>query len=202
MLTWRKVKATPRKYIRANRGHASQQLNDQMIKAGDSGVNITIDPGVVGTGYAIWEPFCTVWGRAVAPKQAGAIYPDRSIRNWEHKIWDIERKMLSNVVIPNRPILNVIIELPQIFESNTGRICSSSGDIIKLAIISGVIGELFRVEGSRILYVPVNTWKGQLSKNVITCRAKRSLAGKWDNKWQSHAIDAIALGLWMKGVLK
>lgn len=146
--------------------------------------NISIDPGLNGTGYAIWDKKWNLLDNGVI------IFSDRY--ELETRI-NLYSSAVRNLVLKNHCKF-LYIEYPAFFNTVKGSVTASGGGLVKLSVLIGAI-----CGRSRILYefVPVVKWKGQLPKKVVENRIKGILP-KVNAK--SHDWDAIGIGLYKKGV--
>lgn len=143
-------------------------------------MRISIDPGIGGSGWAIWDMKWNLLDYGVLELKGGDEFD--KLKYITNNLKDICKK--TNVKY-------VYIEYPQVFQTNI----ALSGALTKLAYGVGVIaGSLFprKVELIRVL-----DWKGNLPKEVVIKRIKQRMP---DIKADSHAWDAIGIGLYKKGI--
>lgn len=145
---------------------------------------ITIDPGLSGTGYALWDDGWKLIESGVrnAPKDY----------DWESKGFSIISD-LEDIVEFNSEVRAGYIEFPAFFGSAGGATVASSGALVKLAWFVGVVCARLKFT---VELVEVRDWKGQLPKEVVIKRIKRILPRV---KAISHAWDAIGIGLYKRG---
>ena len=148
---------------------------------------VAIDPGSGGTGYA--------WGNTALPYPSEVGVVSSSEKSWEKKAQEIVSETMSHI----SDACDVLaVEYP--FIAGIGRAGASArrGDVIKLALLAGGIGFGFK---GRTLWVPVQDWKGQMSKDLSTSRTRkrlRTLGAPGLDKLENladHAWDAV--GIWM-----
>ncbi len=156
-------------------------------------VDISIDPGFGGTGYAVWEhgKFKQQMGE---PILTGTIKPRDS--DTVDGALEIVDKLWSEL---NRyEFRRVGIEFPKLFGGSAVSMASAqSGDLFKLVYLIGTLGNTFR--GASVELIPVNTWKGQLTKDVCERRIRGRLGWERKTDIDNHCWDAIGIGLWMSG---
>lgn len=154
---------------------------------------LSIDPGVGGTGFAVWQR-----GKLT---EAGTIHFDGNLIHWEDKARDILLKFSS--LLRFHDVDDLVIEYPSFMGGTGGHMVASSGDLVKLAVLTGMITGSAILQGVAVEPVPVGNWKGQLPKAVCVNRIKKILPA-WAllGKLSDHAWDAIGIGLWKLGKFK
>lgn len=167
---------------------------------GDVGSFMTIDPGLGGTGWAAWSR--AGWSKLEAPIGSGSFAPDEAMPWWircselADRIQDTARAFSCMVFY---------MELPQFMESaGAGMSAARKGDLVKLSWLAGQIGGRL-TQGSTIQCapVPIGSWKGQLPKDVCHRRVMDRLGPLgWSPETKaSHEMDAVGIGLFVKGFL-
>lgn len=142
-------------------------------------MRITIDPGIGGTGWAIWN------------------------KNWLLKSWGIiipkgkvEHEKITNICLQlqficyGNMVKEVYIEYPQVFRTDI----ALSGALTKLGFAVGMITGCLLPRKFEL--IEVTKWKGQLPKEVVAKRIRKILPNK---KIDSHAYDAVGIGLYKRG---
>lgn len=157
---------------------------------------VSIDPGVNGTGYALWDEDRDLM-------YARTIHPLTKEKKWALRARSISlafHHALHCTGIDG--IDTVIIESPTLFGGAKGHAVAASGDLVKLAMITGMLLEVcFNEKLKPILTTPYE-WKGQLPKSVCERRIRNRLGDAFPKeRLSSHAIDAIGIGLWYQGGL-
>jgi Holliday junction resolvasome RuvABC endonuclease subunit len=154
---------------------------------------IAVDPGVNGTGFAVFkEQDNGLVSAGILTSSSGW---------WLNRCFEICHKfdlVLTDIGIGHHV---VIVEEPSVMLGSSDAYASAMrGDVVKLSMLVGML--LLRVEvyisACRIELVPVSRWKGNLPKKEVAYRVER-IIGK--HPYKSHAIDAIGIGLWYKGLL-
>lgn len=165
--------------------------------AGDIGSFVTVDPGLGGTGFAVWSRKSA---RDVVPPILSGCVDHIKSDSWEKVATDIAWR-LSTIIKPHA-VFEMVIELPQLMNSGVGQIAARSGDLVKLTITTGCIMGIHSIHNSgRIEGVTPTQWKGNLDKEETDYRVRRALPG-WKSKSNTtHEADAVGLGLWAKGAL-
>lgn len=153
------------------------------IKEGRVCMQITIDPGTNGSGYAIWNKSWDLMTHGVLSSNG---------KTWDIKMHDIAKKL--KMLVKEHGIKTAFIEEPRKFHGTFGNMVADRGDLVKLSIFVGYVSGYLGIDVDRI---PVIAWKGQLPKDVVIKRIKRILP---NIKAKSHDWDAIGIGLYLKGV--
>ena len=147
---------------------------------------ITIDPGISGTGWAVWD-------RNWKLLKHGVIFASSAL-SWEPKTMQITDRLYDVCIRHN--VSEMHIEYPAVFGGAGGAMVAGKGDIVKLAFFVGHVCAGLQVP---FHLVEVRQWKGQLPKDVVIRRIKKILP---DVKATSHDWDAIGIGLFKKGDLQ
>lgn len=146
-------------------------------------MQITIDPGTNGCGYAIWD---SKWNLSYY----GVL--SSSNKDWNIKRSEIAKKLKAKVV--NYGVTKGYIEEPAKFHGTFGNMVADRGDLVKLSIFVGYVEGFLGIPMERIRVID---WKGQLPKDVVIKRINKILP---KIRATSHDADAIGIGLYLKGV--
>lgn len=150
---------------------------------------LSVDPGLSGTGWAVWGP------GQLPPLRSGSLSAPAD------RDWLIRARWLGNEVrhlAESWGVDYVVIEQPQFMESaGKGLIAAREGDLVKLSILVGVIA----AQHSHSVLVEVREWKGSMSKEVSHRRIRSKLPGWVPCTATSHEMDAVGIGLFAKGVM-
>ncbi len=150
---------------------------------------LSVDPGVGGTGYA-------VWGEKLV--DFGTLHFSVGVLHWEDRVQNVAVKF-SNLFRLYK-ISKVVMEFPNYMHGTQGRMVAESGDLIKLAVLTGMLMQCTMSEGVEFEPVYPGTWKGQLPKIVCENRIRKILGKQFPkDRISNHAIDAIGIGLWAQG---
>ena len=157
---------------------------------------LAIDPGLNGTGWAMWHP-----PRSPAPTAAGVLRKrfDNYVvtANW---LADELQKVI------NRRKVGMIVtcEFPEYQTGATRTMGWMRGDLQKLTYLVGVLSRMVHDQGAVFEPVPVSQWKGQLPKDIVIDRIQHALGARTCTKLgiTTHAWDATGIGLWRLGVFK
>jgi hypothetical protein len=153
-----------------------------------------VDPGVGGTGVALWDVSCSRHPIAAFNVNSGS-------GTWLERQRHIVDRLTEQV--PVYPPAQLIIECPEWQSGATGEACAKRGDLVKLAIITGAIVRAYR--DWEIQFVTPSMWKGQLPKKLVHDEMLRSVMSKARMRKlglvgkASHCWDAVAMGYWWLG---
>ena len=152
-------------------------------------VVLTIDAGLNGTGVAIWTSRLTFI-------KALNLYAPKKLE-WQDKGHYIISKILQQRTCGYN-IKNVYVEYPAFFQSVGGEMVARRGDLVKLTWFVGLVCGVFYP--IKVNLITVMEWKGQLPKEVVERRIKK--AHPEYVGYKDHCIDAIGIGLYVKGEFK
>jgi len=159
----------------------------------------TIDPGLQGTGIAVWEP--TTWTtrkRPVPPVHT------ETLRSGSSPAIETKMAVMTHRVkalLRDWPCKEAYIEKPAFFQSASGLMTASRQDLTKLTLCAGYIWGWLASEGVTVKFVEVHEWKGQVPKTVMAKRVNKLLRQRVNREWSEHVYDAVGIGLWVKGCL-
>ena len=157
-------------------------------------VRLSVDPGVEFA-IAVWED--RTWNEVVRPRH---VYMSTERKgDWlETMSWYVceLRFLLKSWVIGD-----IYCEMPAHFESKGGIVTLQSGALVKLSIATGMLlgGLQVFTPSAKLHLIPVNNWKGQLSKALVQWRIQKLLHVD-ATTYKSHQWDAVGIGLFAKGV--
>ncbi len=150
---------------------------------------MTIDPGKSGTGYCIWNKHNFDNKILKLPMEQGILHN----LNLQKQLRQFEQ-----LLIKFSP-MNVYIENASFMYSNARtQATANTGALVVLAEYIGQLLAICYKMGSATTLVTVATWKGTLSKEIVWHRVKKKLPTIEAN---SHAQDAIALGMYLQGFI-
>ncbi len=157
---------------------------------------ITVDPGL-HCGIAWWldgiplDAITLTHTRTTTEYFAKADSTIKKVRNFMYN--------LSGEFVPDI----VYLEWPAVFPSPGGQTAARTGNIVKLAYITGRIAEVFKGSTPDLQYVDVQKWKGQVPKKVMNQRVQQILEkeGLGPLGHSTHELDALGIGLWVLGKL-
>ncbi len=163
------------------------------------GSMICIDPGV-NIGYATFksgkvEPF--TYNDILSDSRS--LESTRWLENCDNVIWKLKiflQSAASELCVPQ--LSPVFIEEPRFQNTHTGFKSAASQSLTKLVMQFGRIWELVRSFQYKPVAVPIVTYKGQMQKVQVQHRVKRAIG----LEITSHACDAVAIGLYMRGKFK
>lgn len=136
---------------------------------------LAVDPGVSGTGWALFKGVKLVdWG-IITSKET----------TWERRVRDIVSRMRGNIWAQGD---RVFCEWPTgRFTSAAGLAAANSDAMLKLTFLIGALDN--QLNGIEL--IPVQRWKGQLPKEVVQKRAEKFFGV---TGFKSHAADAVGIG--------
>lgn len=148
---------------------------------------MTVDPGLGGTGYAVWTKDWKLLHTGILRSRKDSL---------SDRCEDIGRQ-LAALAHCDGTIATVYFEMPAFHGSAGGQVTAKSGALVKLVFCVGWISSLVHAK-CKVGFVPVRDWKGQLPKDIVWSRIRKILPGC---KAESHALDAVGIGLYLAGRL-
>lgn len=154
---------------------------------------LAVDPGVMGTGWAVVEE-----GEKLILRSSGTITPTRKDAPWLERLqfvsWSFDAVMVSI------PVDSVVIESPAFHSGVAGLAVAATGSLTKLAMLTGSLIAKVQARDLPLVLATPSQWKGQLPKDVTWKRCKKIL-DYYGNvaRTTSHARDAVGIGLWALG---
>ena len=144
---------------------------------------ITIDPGISGTGVALW---------------------DYNLFRRKHELCiplshrSMAKYILSQIhsIIVRNSVVQGYMENQHYMDSGQGDVCARSGALVKLSQFAGQIIGVFNEHHLPIELVDVQKWKGTISKDLVKHRILKRIP---DCKATNHDWDAIGIGLYKMG---
>lgn len=166
-------------------------------------VNLSVDPGLSGTGFAVWN--WTTW-KDLEPPLAAGILDAQLDRKSQQKPWVARAYAVGrafDALLQDLTPVYCYVEWPNFRSGAGGHMCAARGDLGKLYFVCGVLAEVCRKHGCHFVPVGVPEWKGQLSKEMVASRvqARIGTAACKRLELQTHAWDAVGLGLTVKGYM-
>lgn len=155
-----------------------------------------VDPGLCGTGWAIFPKVNTV-GSEFDPPSKWGVLKRTSGEEWEKASRSLCTLFRSLMSVWNPTY--VVFEFPQMWVDEISYTSISRGDLFKLVYLIGGMSEICHEKNVKgVVLVNPNRWKGQLPKEVVIKRI--------NEKWKlgdipDHAGDAIGMGLASQGGL-
>lgn len=174
-----------------------------ILTPGGLGNFISIDPGLGGTGYAVWSRERA--SKLEDPIESGSIPAPADGALEVRMAWICAA--IRHVCSKNS-VVELVIEQPQFMEGGKGLVAARDGDLVVLSMLTGALcGSLWRCENGRDVaasygthLVPVNVWKGNMSKEMTEERVRKKLPAYCRTTKTTHESDAIGLGLYAKGL--
>jgi Holliday junction resolvasome RuvABC endonuclease subunit len=153
---------------------------------------LSIDPGLDGTGWALWDEN---W--ELGPHVSNAV-PSKGHMEWNERAHYIAT-YLSELAKKETPC-QVASEYPAFFQSAGGQTTAASGALVKLTYLVGCIGMAMYDLGYDLQLVSPTAWKGQLPKTVVEGRIRKIFPGWQPTRKASHEWDAVGIGAYALGV--
>ena len=177
-----------------------QDVKNTYKLLGNVGTIMTVDPGLGGTGYAIWER--TDFDKCVPPVESGSLAPS-DFPYCKDKPWWVAAFAIATT-LRNRcqrfAVAAVYLEQPAFMEGGKGLAAARDGDLVKLTSLYGIIAGHCCDSGSRLFVpVPISEWKGNMPKDVCHPRIFKKLPGWKPGTSTTHEVDAVGIGLYVKG---
>lgn len=147
---------------------------------------VAVDPGSEGTGVAYYSN---------TDDPAIVANLSSNHKEWSMKCNEICYKFRAFLMYHNPKY--VFCEQPQFFESLTGITAMRSQTPIKLTVLFGRLWEISVSKGIEFIPVKINDWKGQLTKIQTANRVEALLNVRYKT---THETDAVAIGLYIKGM--
>jgi Holliday junction resolvasome RuvABC endonuclease subunit len=151
---------------------------------------LCIDPGIRGTGLALFtlsEPYpCKVQTIVPNPKDS-----------WNSRAYQCVTSF-ENFLMRHKNIAEVYLELPAFFAgTKRGIQAARNGDLVKLAMLTGMLYWVVISNSIEINTVDPIEWKGTRSKEA-SHKLIRNVLPHLDRNISEHALDAIGIGLYAK----
>lgn len=176
---------------------------------------MTVDTGVSAVGWALWRWDTRVRNEPDTPIQCGNIKPPTTLRGdtfWvERALWLANETLapLSAAAMRRkakrmrtvRPVDLLVLEWPTYRGDATGHSAAAKGDLQRLCFMAGALASRAAKLNWAVELVTPGEWKGQLSKDTVELRINRAIGNvaQDGSKIESHAADAVGMGLWRKG---
>lgn len=154
-------------------------------------VYMTVDPGVGGTGIALWDD------EHIHPRNCAVVTASTELE-WIDRVWSIAEGF-NDILLKANPE-HIIFEYPGFFQSAKGLASAVNGDVFKLMFLVGILSDRCHLNKMGVVLLPVNTWKGTLSKDAVIARIAARLGTTLDH-YPNHVADAVGMGLHVKGLL-
>lgn len=161
-------------------------------------MKMSVDPGVTGTGIAIWE--ANDWKfKLTNPIWVGNLYPNKD-SGFNDKVSDILTKIYD--LTQKYGVTEIWCEMPEFFDDAGGHMAAKKGDLTKLTFFVGAIHGFCIFNGIKFHPVTPSTWKGQTSKEQVIRKIEYILPSIVNLNPKSHSYDAIGIGLWAQEFYK
>ena len=120
---------------------------------------VTIDPGISGTGIAVFLKDKLQYAKSFS-------YPGKNKTMIERSQEYCDR--LDKIFIDQingQP--KFYIEKPDYYDSDKGKVCAESGGLFKLIFFVGFLTCHIVRKGYDVTLIPFSNWKGNLSKRIV-----------------------------------
>ena len=178
----------------------SIELRDKMpgeYRLSGPGPCVCVDPGVGGTGIAVWDNLQRSGGR-LGPRLRHVVKP-HGRGDWGSRMDQVveEAVRVIDTSMPEHSL--IVIEVPIVWAGSARSLAAGQrGELTKLAVLAGAIGGAFWSR-TRVLFIWPSTWKGQMPKAAVGARIARTLGASL--RFPDHVEDAIGMGLALVGRL-
>jgi Holliday junction resolvasome RuvABC endonuclease subunit len=158
---------------------------------------MAIDPGLTGTGIAIWDTLdatpCFV-----------TILTSRFARSndWIDRVHRIAIQVEG--LVDHYKVREVVCEMMEMHQSARAQMMWKAGDFQRTLFLIGAFYGITEPWNVQFSVTPPSQWKGQLPKSVTINRVRKLLGARTcrDLAIEKHAWDAVGIGLWHRGILK
>lgn len=154
---------------------------------------LSIDPGLTGTGWALWLA-------DKRPERIGVIKAGKG--EW----WERAQQIADELVALCDARTRVVAEFTEYHAAATSNMGWRTGDLQRLTFLCGAIAG--RVYPRKFLPITTSGWKGQLPKDVAAKRVQAIVGAhhcrrlglpEIKRRSDTHAWDAVGIGLWALG---
>lgn len=164
---------------------------------------ISFDPGVRGTGMAVWDHDQWEDDDALPIVMASFVPPGSFpwVRAAKH-VMDSVNSVINGMPYPNKGLTAVYLEMPQYMGQGNagGEAVAARGDLQKLTFMAGMLASFGWWAGAKVKPYTVSEWKGQMPKKLCEMRIRQLLPGLNPVKITDHAWDAVGIGCYAKGI--
>jgi hypothetical protein len=158
---------------------------------------MAIDPGLTGTGVAIWK------GSNHRPVHAEIVHSRGALSDhWLGRVNHIAVQVQELAM--EHSVREIVCEMMEMHQSARAQMMWKAGDFQRTLILIGAIYGMTEAFVIHFRLTPPSEWKGQLPKSVTINRVKRAIGPDVCRRLDldKHAWDAVGIGLWHRGVMK
>lgn len=154
---------------------------------------MAIDPGLQGTGFAIWNDGTT-------PREVGVLRGPAG-PDWMKRV-DAIAVQVSDLVHRYK-VKRIICEQMESYNTASSSMAWGKGDLQRTVFLIGTIHGMTRIRVKRFELVTPRVWKGQTGKQVTIHRVHKRLGRETCRQlgMKTHAYDAVGIGLWSMGLM-
>jgi len=165
---------------------------------------VCIDPGLGGTGWALFPKLGRGGNDCIAPADSGVLRPPKGER-WQNQCHSLAA-MVSGMLKATAAGA-VVLEMPEVWACSSQGMASAThaakagepADLCKLLYLVGVMAAAAYGTGAGLpILVCPREWKGQLAKDQV---ARRIMAAFPGASFRDHEWDAVGMGLAAQGRL-
>lgn len=150
---------------------------------------VSIDPGLQGTGLAVWERGTLVRADVLALRSVDAQ------KNWAARVDLLIREHMAPHVDAGVDML--VCEMMEFQGGGARGLGWRNGDMQRTTYFIGALAGHFH--WCDVILVPVHVWKGQLPKDLVESRLRKRIPETESMRVWSHAWDAVGIGAWTVG---
>lgn len=157
---------------------------------------MAIDPGLTGTGVAIWK-------EKKIPVLADVINSRGALSNdWIDRVSAIAQRVADLAM--EYQVREIVCEMMEMHQSARAQMMWKAGDFQRTLFLIGAIYGMTEPYVVDFTVTPPSEWKGQLPKSVTINRVKKVLGPNVCIRLgiEKHAWDAVGIGLWHQGYIK
>ena len=174
--------------------------------------SICIDPGVGGTGYAIFRvPKIRkrAEGKSTRMPIVATELPRMPMKWYRQRKGDYQNKWMAKVdwyswqlrlAVSNHNLSAAYIEYPELWGASAkSQASAQQGDLMKLVFLCGCYAQTLTYAWSvqSTLIFP-REWKGQMPKVVVAKRVYRAIERRYES---THITEAVGMGIALQGRL-
>jgi len=160
-------------------------------------LSMTIDPGVNGTGVAIWDSHAGVPNNKI-PIFANTMSIGGRM-HWRNKVESYMHTILSILDVYSG-CNYVYIEEPIYMESAKGQVSARSDALEKLIYCASFYAGYLTAMNQKVEFIRIIDWKGNMPKDVVERRIRKILGDSICENIHNHAWDAVGIGLHLQGL--
>jgi len=163
---------------------------------------VAVDTGLNALGWAVWHD-AAVGGEMVAPHAVGVIEMNAAELKlpWEERASAMMQKFSVSVIAASGIDLQVM-EMPEFRPgSAVGHAAAAQESLGMLYFMCGMHKRTADCFNIKTKFARVSEWKGNMKKELVARRIAAAIGAEdgRGNPIESHAWDAVGIGLWALG---